>query len=841
MNVVQELVTVLRYKVANSEELRTFANAYNNVNTKINDTAASIRRSAQAQTVFNRKQREAVHGADALASAYGRIKAIALGYISLAGIGQFSRLSDEMTKVHSKIRLFAQEGQENNVYRGLFSNAQASGTSIESAADLYATFGATRSQTGLDDRQMVKLTDIIGKAVAVSGGGVTGQRALTQFTQMIAKGRTEYIDVKPLEASSPTFAKLIAEAAGTDIAGLQTRKGGIPIGEILQGFLNQEDKIDKLYEKAGRTFGMGLTRISNKFKDFVGNFNKITHLSQTFYRLSGWIADNLGVIVSLLGYAGAAGAMRWLRASTGAWAGQIRKIGPLLRASLWPLLRMALLFEGLWLLFDDIRVWVHGGKSVIGDIFGAYDPSMLQWLTDSFEWIKNLFGGMQLDGFTGKFIVAASLIMVVVKALKILWKAARGFFLLAKGNPWVLVLTLIVAAALWLAANWDKVCAFLKKAWDGVCNALKAAWDGVCNALKAAWDGVCNALKAAWDGVCNALKAAWDGVCNALKAAWDGVCNALKAAWDGVCNALKAAWDGVCNALKAAWDGVCNALKAAWDGVCNALKAAWDGVCNALKAAWDGVCNALKAAWDGVCNALKAAWDGVCNALKAAWDGVCNALKAAWDGVCNALKAAWDGVCNALKAAWDGVCNALKAAWDGVCSALKAAWDAACNALKGAWNILKKSLTDGWEAIKKTALGVWDAITGKINDAIRAVKKFLGLGDDSEESILSRHEKKHGKPSFAEDQAFLRKRREWAEIANKTDGFKRPIYMGRTPYAPVRNNRNINIHTVVNAANNPRAVADKVNAVVKENTERDSVWEATKKYYGMMPAVEASE
>jgi phage-related protein len=354
-----------------------------------------------------------------------------------------------------------------------------------------------------------------------------------------------------------------------------------------------------------------------------------------------------------------------------------------------------------------------GGSAVAA---GKTLPGQLNILKESFN---NLAGQLvsvlvpALSAIT-KFFVdnpglakAMTIGILAIAAAMVVLNAALAVTA-AIGSPitvWIIGITAAVAAliaiAVLLAKNWDKVTGALKSGFDTIKNAGQAVF----NWLKSNWPLLVGILTGPIGLAIAMIIKHWDTIKNATNAAFDAIRNKVADVIGDVRDALNGLATFVWNLVHGTLG---NALNAARDLFSAVTKGAWDAL--------DGVKNALNAMADwlwmivhGILgNALSAARDLFDAISKGAWD--------AFDAVRNALNALagwlWGFVNGALSRALAGakaVFHAITAgAWDAV-SGVKDALNAAVNFV---WGIVQR--------VGNAASAIANAIKAPINAVLSA-------------------------------------------------------------------------------------------------------------------------
>ncbi|HEX3161157.1 MAG TPA: tape measure protein [Pseudolabrys sp.] len=463
---IRELVTVLRYQVDNSG-LKQYKDAYQNA---ARGVAAGQRKIASAVRIprrglrssagratgagvgipagalpvpgmpagtgaaagarEHRQQAEGVAGA--YRSAVGYLKQMVLAY----GVLSTARIADEWASVEARVGLATDSIEDQKTaLEGIFKIAQDTRQEYASAGDLFAKISRNRKTTGMSTDQNLALTRTIGQALTIGGGSVESQQAaLMQLGQSIAKGRVDGEELNSILEQAPRLAEAIAASFNVGVGDLKEMgaQGKLLTSILLPGLLKQSELLEKEFAKLPRTFGGAMLKLKNEIGRRIHDLNKLTGAAQKFADAIEFVIKHLSTILKLLGLIAA----RWafgrlmkmalplLASFTKLWAGLGRSTGSAWKSlavlagrMLMPWIRMAAIMEGVYLIGQDIYVWLKGGDSVTGDILGSFSEweGSINRIRDGLIWVKDQLGGIGQE--LGPWLVDILSILSVVYAI----------------------------------------------------------------------------------------------------------------------------------------------------------------------------------------------------------------------------------------------------------------------------------------------------------------------------------------------------------------------------------------------------------------------------------------
>lgn len=537
MATIRELVTVLRYRVDKSglNQYKTQAvAAARQVKSAIRTASAAgkggfqglflgIRDAVREQRTFIRDQAELLKKSREASKQYSALA----GYIRAAfagvGLASFTNAADSVAGSEAQIDLFAQNpGNKKQIRDQIFKNSQAAGSDYIAGLDMFGSIARNRSTLGLSDQDAIKLADLTGKAVALtSKGAAQDSAAILQFSQALGAGLLQGDELSSILENSGGLALAIADAFGVSVTQLKQmgKEGKLTSKEMAQGLLKQASNIEERFAKIPKTFGKGITIIKNAFLKLSADINESTGAAEGFFKISQLIAENLAAIAKTLAILGASWALMRMKAALMSGLQGVTMLGAALirlramgMGALFPFLKMAAVLGSIYLIGEDISVWLKGGKSLIGNLIGPASEwsGPIQTIKDTLTSIKNSLGGASQT--LGQWVVKWGTISTVVAGLYLIlkpiglliWNIAtviipmmwKAFAMTPLGRILSLI-GLVAAAVWWIYENWDLVKLKIAEGWEWIKNKVNGIWDSVIKYFTDKWTSAINAVKEA--------------------------------------------------------------------------------------------------------------------------------------------------------------------------------------------------------------------------------------------------------------------------------------------------------------------------------------------------------
>ena len=228
--------------------------------------------------------------------------AAATAFAAVLGAREVLQAADSYQNLQNRLRIVTDSTEElAEVTERLFAISQDTRQPLEATAGLYGSAAIAADELGASQEQLLRLTEITGKALAIQGSSsAEAAGALRQLSQSFSSGivRAEEFN-SILEGAFP-----IAQAAarGIDAAGGSVGRlrqlvvdGEISSREFFEAILEGGAGIDDQFGQTELTLSQATTKIQNSFLSLVGRLNETSGagagLAEALDNVSGFIDD----------------------------------------------------------------------------------------------------------------------------------------------------------------------------------------------------------------------------------------------------------------------------------------------------------------------------------------------------------------------------------------------------------------------------------------------------------------------------------------------------------------------------------------------------------------------
>lgn len=392
-------------------------------------------------------------------------------------IHSYIAMSDQLKTIEGQIKNVVKSGKETKrVEEEIYAMAGRSRQSYAESANLFTSVARNASELGKSTDDILKFTEDVSNAMLLGGGSAASQQAaLIQLGQALGSGTLRGDELNSIMEQAPKLAETIAKGMGTTIGSLRKlgSEGKLTAKDVFDAVRKQSDSLKKDLGNMPWTVAQASSRIRDSVAQLFFAIENKFGFGDKMARVIATIADQVdkltikinaidmstwtpflvtaGIYASVL--------YMWLHRTviqsaiiTGfnLLGGAVRGVGVAIRGTIGMLsalkaayavmravsLRTALAMAAHWiiatapaalvvaaivliiLLIQDVYIWMKGGDSVMGRMFGSWDDMCKKmagsWLDfgktfkdwckkDAVSAIKDLLGwiGNLIVAFTG--------------------------------------------------------------------------------------------------------------------------------------------------------------------------------------------------------------------------------------------------------------------------------------------------------------------------------------------------------------------------------------------------------------------------------------------------------
>ena len=243
------------------------------------------------------------------------------------------RAVDSYTNMENQLKILGYS--QDQVAAGmekLYGIAQKSRAPYEQIVNLYGKMGQAAGELGKSEADMMRFTELAGKALAVQGtSGNAARGVLIQITQAMGEGIVRAQEWNSMVENARPL--LLAAARGMEEAGGSVAKlrqimldGRLTSEAFFDAVIKGGGQLDEQFANTVPTVMQGLTMVYNSFQRFLGQSGAVAAVSYVIGNALAFVAENFAVLANAALVAGATYAAWWGAARILATATAIRSV-----------------------------------------------------------------------------------------------------------------------------------------------------------------------------------------------------------------------------------------------------------------------------------------------------------------------------------------------------------------------------------------------------------------------------------------------------------------------------------------------------------------------------------
>lgn len=214
----------------------------------------------------------------------GRLTPVAIAVKVLASafaLVKTAQMADEMRLLAARVEVAAgsmQAGAE--AMRALEEISRRTQTSMEGNVEVFARLNQSMIQMGGTQSDTLQLTELLGKAIKVSGASaIEAKAAMLQFGQALGSGKLAGDELRSLMETAPYLMRQLADGIGVPVGALKKlgEEGKLTSDVVVNALGKAADQIDQDFQKFPQTIDAAMTvagdaakRAAEKFDDMTG-------------------------------------------------------------------------------------------------------------------------------------------------------------------------------------------------------------------------------------------------------------------------------------------------------------------------------------------------------------------------------------------------------------------------------------------------------------------------------------------------------------------------------------------------------------------------------------------
>ena len=213
-------------------------------------------------------------------------------------------LLDTYQQLENRLRVVTETSEQlQSAFEGLADVSQRTRSSLRGSVELYARLALSTKELGLNQRQLLGLTESINQAIIISGASAKeAENGLIQLSQGLASGALRGDELRSVLEQLPRVADVIAESLGVTRGELRKlgEEGALSAMTILRAFEESQQSLQEEFAQTQQTLGQALTQLTNEFIKLGNSSGTVQVLTDALRASINALAFVIGPLVNTL-------------------------------------------------------------------------------------------------------------------------------------------------------------------------------------------------------------------------------------------------------------------------------------------------------------------------------------------------------------------------------------------------------------------------------------------------------------------------------------------------------------------------------------------------------------
>lgn len=224
--------------------------------------------------------------------------------VGLGGLAtQFTSIADAGTELSNKLKLVTDdELQHARAMADVYDISMKTAQSTQAVSSVYQSFAQNAKELGINQRQVADVTEIISKAVAISGASASeAQNALTQFSQTLLMGKMRAQEYNSIMTQTPAVMQAIARGLGVTMGELKAMSddGKLTADKMIQALMKSKASVDELYGKTATTVSGAMQNLQTATQKWVGEIDISLGITDKAIKATQLLSENLDELAKI--------------------------------------------------------------------------------------------------------------------------------------------------------------------------------------------------------------------------------------------------------------------------------------------------------------------------------------------------------------------------------------------------------------------------------------------------------------------------------------------------------------------------------------------------------------
>lgn len=332
-----------------------------------------------------------------------------------------------------------------------------------------------------------------------------------------------------------------------------------------------------------------------------------------------------------------------------------------------------------------------------------------------------------LVGFMGPigWIIAA--ISALVAAFIYLWSTSEGF----RGfwiGLWESIKEIVRFSVEGIKNIWSGISEWFKQAWNGTTEWFSDLWNGIKDISDKAWttiqkapENAANFVREKWSELTSFFTNLWSDITQSASEAWENIKQSTLNIVDGMISSINKQWGNLKNTASSIWKAIADQIKSSLDFVLKYIgpfvsnfSKVFSNIIDAVKSIFAEVKNIILNVFEIIKALIAAPLLFIINLITGDFQQMKDDLDMIWETLVESVQNIWLSIKNIFTVYISTIVNSALLLWDGFKQSVINIWTEVSNQANIIWNQVKSFFANLWITIKDNAVQMWTGLKQSI-------------------------------------------------------------------------------------------------------------------------------
>ncbi|OTP26979.1 tape measure protein [Enterococcus mundtii] len=325
------------------------------------------------------------------------------------------------------------------------------------------------------------------------------------------------------------------------------------------------------------------------------------------------------------------------------------------------------------------------------------------------------------------FAVVIAAVVGLVAAFIYFWntsEAFRDFWI----DLWESIQEIVHSSVEGIKNIWAGISEWFKQAWSGTTEWFSDLWNGIKDISDKAWttiqkapENAASLVREKWSELTSFFTNLWSDITQSASEAWENIKQSTLNIVDGMISSVNKQWDNLKNVASSIWKAIADQIKSSLDFILKYIgpfvsnfSKVFSNIIDAVKSIFAEVKNIILNAFEIIKALIAAPLLFIINLITGDFQQMKDDLDMIWGTLVESVQNIWVSVKNIFTVYISTIVNSALLLWDGFKQSVINIWTEVSNQANIIWNQVKSFFANLWLTIKDNAVQMWTGLKQSI-------------------------------------------------------------------------------------------------------------------------------